>query len=150
MISFDQASLPGIVIAVMTVGVAAVELLLKFRSRRTWRDTVLQEIEIYRQMEQSKSLQNERDALRALKRSIVCTVEDRLRVSPRPAPFLVRFLANIPMLAGSLVIGCIVLGIAAFLGMPWEQLVVPVTLFTGMVAGVEATVNLVGLIRRGG
>ncbi len=58
MISFEQTILPGFVITVMTLGVAAVELLLKFRSRRTWRDAVLQEIEIYRQMEQSKSLQN--------------------------------------------------------------------------------------------
>ncbi len=104
MISFEQTILPGFVITVMTLGVAAVELLLKFRSRRTWRDAVLQEIEIYRQMEQSKSLQNERDAMRALRKSIVGTVEAKAASRGRPVPLVVRLLGSVSMMLASVAI----------------------------------------------
>ena len=133
--------------AIMTIGVAAVELLLKFGSRHTWRDTVLQELEIYRQMEESKTLKDERDVMRALKKSILSTMEDKVGTRTKPMAFPLRIVLNLPMLTASIVIGAVVLIIAAAFGLPWYQLFESVALFTGVVAGVEAVVNLVGLVR---
>lgn len=143
---FDQTLLPGIVVTVMTLGVAAVELLLKFRSRHTWRDTVLQELEIYRQMEQSKSLQGERDAMRALKKSIVETVKKKLDVDSKPVPFFARFLYNISLLLSSVVIGACVIIIAYFFHFLSADIVEAVLMFVAMACGVELVMNILVIV----
>ena len=152
MISFEQTILPGFVITVMTLGVAAVELLLKFRSRRTWRDAVLQEIEIYRQMEQSKSLQNERDAMRALRKSIVGTVEAKAASRGRPVPLVVRLLGSVSMMLASVAIGLCVVAASGMLGFLSGEIVEAVLLFISASCGVEIAVNIAsaGRARTGG